>query len=59
MQFNGSRFLCNCPHFLKNVNDPYFVCKHILAVLKTYGDETHLLKQKIISSKPKPQMGVI
>ncbi len=43
VQFNGYRFLCNCPHFLKNFEDPNFVCKHIVAVLKAYGESVSLL----------------
>ncbi len=36
---NGYRFLCNCPHFLKNAEDVNFTCKHIQAVLKVIGKE--------------------
>ena len=30
--YNGSRFQCNCPDFLKHVDEPYYACKHIQAV---------------------------
>jgi hypothetical protein len=35
---NGYRWLCNCPHFLKNADDVNFVCKHIVAVLLKLGE---------------------
>ena len=34
VQFNGFRWLCNCPHYLKHCEDVNFVCKHIVAVVK-------------------------
>ncbi len=30
--YNGSRFQCNCPDFLKHVDEPYYACKHVQAV---------------------------
>ena len=30
--YNGSRFQCNCPDFLKHIDEPYYACKHIQAV---------------------------
>jgi predicted nucleic acid-binding Zn finger protein len=30
--YNGSRFQCNCPDFLKHVDKPYYACKHVQAV---------------------------
>ena len=30
--YNGSRFMCNCPDFLKHVDEPYYACKHVQAV---------------------------
>ena len=38
VQFNGYRWLCNCPHYLKNAEDVNFVCKHIIAVMRVAGD---------------------
>lgn len=35
---NGYRWLCNCPHFLKNSEDVNFACKHIVAVLMKLGE---------------------
>jgi len=30
--YNASRFQCNCPDFLKHIDEPYYACKHIQAV---------------------------
>jgi len=30
--YNGSRFQCNCPDFLKHIDEPYYACKHVQAV---------------------------
>ena len=30
--YNGSRFMCNCPDFLKHMDKPYYACKHVQAV---------------------------
>jgi len=30
--YNGSRFQCNCPDFLKHMDEPYYACKHVQAV---------------------------
>ena len=30
--YNGSRFMCNCPDFLKYIDEPYYACKHVQAV---------------------------
>jgi len=43
---NGYRFLCNCPHFLKNSDDVNFACKHIVAVLQTIGTQTEVEKRR-------------
>ncbi|GEM_PF-3464300 len=40
--FNGYRWLCNCPHFLKNSDDVNFACKHIVAVMQTIGQQTEV-----------------
>ena len=30
--YSGSRFQCNCPDFLKHIDEPYYACKHVQAV---------------------------
>ena len=43
---NGYRLLCNCPHWLKKgVEDPNFVCKHIVAVMQVLGTQTEVVKR--------------
>jgi uncharacterized Zn finger protein len=44
VRFNGYRWLCNCPWFLKHAADPNFVCKHVVAVLKTIAAEVTVEK---------------
>ena len=43
--YNGYRWLCNCPHFLRNAEDVNFACKHIVAVMQTIGQQTEVVKQ--------------
>ena len=40
VQFNGYRWLCNCPHYLKHAEDVNFACKHIVAVMQVIGKRT-------------------
>ena len=40
VQFNGYRWLCNCPHDLKHAEDVNFACKHIVAVMQVIGKRT-------------------
>jgi len=46
VQFNDYRWICNCPHFRKNGDDPNFVCKHILAVMSVQA-KTVVLKRNV------------
>jgi len=43
--YNGSRFQCNCPNFLKHVDEPYYACKHIVAVYRA------VTKMDVLSSE--------
>jgi hypothetical protein len=45
VQYNGYRWLCNCPHYLSNCEDVNFVCKHIVAVMQTIGQQTEVVKR--------------
>ncbi len=38
--YNGYRWLCNCPHYLKHAEDVNFACKHIVAVMQVIGRRT-------------------
>ncbi len=42
VQFNGYRWLCNCPHYLKHCEEVNFACKHIVAVMQTIGQQTEV-----------------
>ena len=43
--YNGYRWLCNCPHYLKNCEDVNFACKHIIAVMQVLGTQTKVEKK--------------
>jgi len=45
VQYNGYRWLCNCPHYLSNCEDVNFVCKHIVAVMQTIGQQTEVKRR--------------
>ncbi|WP_457550412.1 hypothetical protein [Archaeoglobus sp.] len=45
VQFNGYRWLCNCPHYLKHCDDVNFACKHIVAVMQVIGRRTTVEKR--------------
>jgi len=46
VQYNGYRWLCNCPHFLKHAEDVNFACKHIVAVMQVIGKRTIVEKKR-------------
>ena len=56
VQFNGYRWLCNCPHFLKHAEDVNFACKHIVAVMQVIGKRT-IVEKKIRENKRNGRRG--
>ena len=51
VKFSNYRFICNCPNFLENMDDPNFVCKHVVAVLKAYGEKVSSLTAKPLNTE--------
>ena len=56
VQYNGYRWLCNCPHFLKHAEDVNFACKHIVAVMQVIGKRT-IVEKKIRENKRNGRRG--
>ena len=50
VQYNGYRWLRNCPHYLKHAEDVNFACKHIVAVMQVIGKRT-IVEKKIRENK--------
>ncbi len=44
VKWNGYKWICSCPEYLKNSADYNFVCKHIIAVFATFGKKVVVAK---------------
>jgi len=54
--YNGSRFQCNCPDFLKHIDEPYYACKHVQAVyeaLRWFVDGVDMAAEVEITKRPR------
>jgi hypothetical protein len=54
--YNGSRFQCNCPDFLKHIDEPYYACKHVQAVyeaLRWFVDGVDMAVKVEIVKRPR------
>ena len=54
--YNGSRFQCNSPDFLKHIDEPYYACKHVQAVyeaLRWFVDGVDMAVKVEIVKRPR------